>query len=178
MIKRSVVSVVLCAFVFAGCSGNRSQTADTTELTETTTAYVETPSIAVNAETITAYGQLLNNACVYLNENYAGEITGRNRMEYDETCERLHNINLRGIGEFSRASQEERDKAFAELEEIEISIFDHVAAEIGVKAELTEAITTTADYKADSRSEVITGSVEETTLAESETTEERITAAD
>lgn len=178
MIKRLVVSVVLCAFVFIGCGSNGVQTADTSELTETTTAAVEVPAISVNAETISAYGQLLNNACVYLNENYAGKIVGRNRKNYDELCEKLHNINLRGISEFSSISQEERDKVFAELEEIEIAIFDSVADEIGVKAELTEAITTTADRKANNDSEVITSVQEEVASSEAETENERITATD
>lgn len=182
MRKRHVVSVFALMLMLSACSGSNADKAanDTTSeaQTETTTAEYETHELVANAETITAYGQLLNNACVYLNENYADKITGDVRKEYDKTCQKLHNINLQGISAFAAMSDRERNEIFSQLEEIEKSIFDSVAKEIGVRAELTEAVTTTADKKADKKasSEVITASQNETTTAAEET--ERITAAD
>jgi hypothetical protein len=181
MRKLSVVSVVAVALLLTACNGNGQQsvtdTSDTDIIAEADDVSTETQQLVVNAETITAYGQILNNACVYLNENYNSKINGRVRQEYDKTCEKLHNINLKGINTFAQMSDEERNEVFAELEGIENSIFDSVAAQIGVKAELTEAITTTADKKADLKAsgEVITSSPTETTTAAEV---ERITAAE
>ncbi|GEM_PF-4130509 len=180
MRKLSVVSVAAIALLLGACNGNgqqsRTDTADTDITTEITTAVFETHELVANAETITAYGQLLNNACVYLNENYSDRITGEVRQEYDATCAKLHDINLQGISAVAQKSDGERNEIFSQLEEIERSIFDSVAQQIGVKAELTEAITTTAD-KADNRArgEIITSSPAETTTAAEI---ERITAAD
>lgn len=181
MRKLSVVSAVAAALLLTACNSNGQQsvadTAGTDITTEATTAQFETHELTANAETITAYGQLLNNACVYLNENYSDKITGKVREEYDATCERLHNINLQGISAVAKKSDEERNEIFSQLEEIERSIFDSVAQQIGVKAELTEAITTTADKKVDNKAsgEMITSSPTETTTAAEV---ERITAAD
>lgn len=181
MRKRHAVSALALMLMLSACSGSNADKAanDTTqEQTETTTAEYETHELVANAETITAYGQLLNNACVYLNENYADKITGDVRKEYDKTCQKLHNINLQGISAFAAMSDRERNEIFSQLEEIEKSIFDSVAKEIGVRAELTEAVTTTADKKTDKKasSEVITATQNEATTAAEES--ERITAAD
>lgn len=175
-----VISVLVFVLLMTACSVPK-QTTDKTDAditTEVTAQQTKTHELVANAETISAYGQLLNNACVYLNENYGDKITGDVRKEYDATCERLHNINLQGISAFAQKSDEERSELFAQLEEIERSIFDSVADKIGVKAELTEAITTTADKKADDKAvgEVITTSPVQTETAAEET--ERITAAD
>lgn len=178
MSKISAVSILLLTLLLTACGGSDEPAAtDTAELTESTTEAVsEEVPIVANAETITAYGQLLNDACVYLNENYADKITGEVRIEYDATCERLHNINLQGISAVAQMSDSEREAIFARLEEIENIIFDSVAEQIGVKAELTEAVTTTAD-KADTEvsGELITGLPQETTTAAEP---ERITAAE
>ena len=176
MSKISAVSILILMLLLTACGSSHEPAADTAGLTESTTEEVPEVPIVANAETITAYGQLLNDACVYLNENYADKITGDVRTEYDATCERLHNINLKGISAVAQMSDEEREEIFSQLEEIENIIFDSVADKIGVKAELTEAVTTTAD-KADTEvsGELITGSpVETTTAAEPE----RITAAE
>jgi hypothetical protein len=182
------VGVVLVMLVLSACDSTTT-TAVVQETTEATTEYVDdmdiqTPELVANAETIAAYGQLLNNACVYLNENYDDKITGDVRKEYDETAARLHNINLQGMSVMADKSDEERNEVFAELEEIEKSLFDSVAEKIGVKAELTEAVTTTADRY--SKPAVITSDEEtetssedttgEDTTAETETEGERLTS--
>ena len=177
MSKISAVSLILLLLFMTACGGSANEpAADTAELTESTTEAVPEMTLVANAETITAYGQILNEACVYLNENHAQKITGEVRAEYDAACERLHNINLQGISAVAQMSDREREDIFSALEEIEGIIFDSVAEQIGVKAELTEAVTTTAD-KADTQDpgEPITGSPQETTTAAAP---ERITAAE
>jgi hypothetical protein len=154
MRKFSVVSAIVLAVLVTACNSSGQSVSDTSENTESTTAQNmdiyggdatgAKPEIEINAVSITAYGQILNNACVYLNENCEDKITGDVKTRYDETCDRLHNINLIGIVAVSQMSDEEREDIFRQLEEIEVSLFDDIAAEIGVKAELTEAVTTTA----------------------------------
>lgn len=183
MRKFSVVSVIVLAVLATACNSSGHSVSDTSEITETTTEQTAgtsaKPKIEVNAVSITAYGQILNNACVYLNENCADKITGDVRKEYDDTCEKLHNINLIGISAVTQMSDEEREEIFQQLEEIEVSLFDSVAAQIGVKAELTEAITTTA-AKSEGRisvePETQTEAVEEETVGEdtSEVTTEEV----
>lgn len=178
--KKPIIAALAAAMLLSGCTNShteqdagKAETQMTTELTESTTEQLPAYPLTPNAETITAYGQLLNNACVYLNENHADKITGDIRQEYDAACEELHNINLQGISAFAKKSEEERSEIFSQLEEIERIIFDSVAQEIGVKAELTEAVTTSADKHADEkRRETITSAPEETTEAP-----ERITAS-
>jgi hypothetical protein len=190
IIKGTVtVGVVLAMLTLSAC-GNTANTDATQETTEVTTEYVDdmdiqTPELVANAETIAAYGQLLNNACVYLNENYADKIAGDVRKEYDETAARLHDINLQGMSVMAEKSDEERNEVFDELEEIEKSLFDSVAEQIGVKAELTEAVTTTADryskpsgvITSDEESEISSeDTTSEDTSAEAETEGERLTS--
>lgn len=190
------MSMAAILLLGVGCADKNDNNAadkngiETETTTEQTTSAVDVPPLSATAETLTAYGQILNNACVYLNENYDSKIKGDVRKRYDELRDKLHNINLKGINTYAAMSEEERNEVFSQLEEIENGLFDDVADKIGIKAELTEAITTTADKKADlkAKSEVITTSQEETAAAaesadpDSETTtgseHERITAAD
>lgn len=176
MSKISAVSVLLTVLFITACGSTQEPAPDTAELTEATTQEVSDIPMVANAETITAYGQLLNEACVYLNENHSDKITGKVKEGYDSACERLHNINLQGISAVAQLSESEREDIFAQLEDIEGIIFDRVAEEIGVKAELTEAVTTTANRAEDKVSgELITSSPQETTTAAEP---ERITAAE
>jgi hypothetical protein len=183
MRKFSVVSVIVLAVLATACNSSGQSVSDTSEITELTTEQTATatakPEIEINAVSITAYGQILNNACVYLNENCADKITGDVKKEYDETCDKLHNINLIGIAAVTQMSDEEREEIFQQLEEVEVSLFDSVAAKIGVKAELTEAITTTAAksegrLSAEPETEVETDTTEETSEESAETTSEEV----
>lgn len=127
------------------------------------------PKLSPAAETITAYGQILNNACVYINENHKQQLTGDLLTLYEETAERLHRINLKGIDAYGAMELSEREQVLLQLEDIETVLFEQVAEGINIKAELTEAVTTTADKKADIKKAAQPITVEETTV-------ERITA--
>ncbi len=73
MRKWLVLSLVLLCTACSNGKGD-NKTAESDIDTEVTTDNISAPALSANAETLTAYGQVLNNACVYLNENYGDSI--------------------------------------------------------------------------------------------------------